>query len=102
MDTSDHIDTLAVDKTAKPDEQDNDYLNLIFQEDKTNTVTLFVVKAGNFLILSVILFILFSLPQITNGIGNILPMAKNQAINIIIKTILFSAIFLILSYKFFI
>ena len=100
MDSSDNIIDLKNDHSVHAKEEDIELTDLILKQNTCED--LISVHKMNYLVLGILLFIIFSLPQITDGIKHILPIASNTGVCIVIKIILFSLIYFLISNKYFI
>ena len=100
MDSSDDINTLQKGDHVHSNKEDLEMTDLILDTNMSDD--LIRVHKMNYLVLGILLFILLSLPQITQLIKNIVPLAINPSVCILIQILLFGLLYFIISNKYFI
>jgi len=100
MDSSDDITTLQKGANVRSNKEDTEMTDLIL--DTNICDDLISVHKMNYLVLGILLFILISLPQTIQFIKNIVPLAINPGISILIQILLFSLLYFVISNKYFI
>lgn len=100
MDSSDNINTLQKGDHVHSTKEDIEMTDLILGTNMCDD--LIRVHKMNYLVLGILLFILLSLPQTIQFIKNVVPVAINPSVCILIQILIFGLFYFVISNKYFI